>query len=141
MNLTTLGQISVGYVGTPYIYGGNNPLTGLDCSGFVQIPLKKVGVLHPVRDYYSLSMYHALLRQQFSSCIPEADCILFFGESIDKIEHVAIALDGRFMIEARGGNGQTKTLKDAIKRSAMVEITEIRRRTDLVASIKVEYYK
>jgi cell wall-associated NlpC family hydrolase len=33
--------------GTPYLYGGNNPKTGLDCSGFVFLVLNKFNVKAP----------------------------------------------------------------------------------------------
>ena len=139
MQLTTLGQIAVTYVGIPYLYGGNNPLLGLDCSGFVQIPLKKVGILYAGKDYYSQAIYNELIKRKYRSHEPDADCILFFGKN--KIDHVAIALDSKFMIEARGGDDSTKTFEDAVSRIAMVEITEIAHRKDLRASIKVEYFK
>lgn len=34
-------------LGTPYVWGGTNPDMGLDCSGFVQLALKQVGVNLP----------------------------------------------------------------------------------------------
>lgn len=34
-------------LGTPYKWGGTDPQTGLDCSGFVQLALKQVGVQLP----------------------------------------------------------------------------------------------
>lgn len=43
-----LGQNIVGaakaYLGVPYVYGGNNPKTGLDCSSFVQHALADSGI-------------------------------------------------------------------------------------------------
>lgn len=35
------------FLGTPYVYGGNNPKTGLDCSAFVQQAMAKVGITLP----------------------------------------------------------------------------------------------
>jgi cell wall-associated NlpC family hydrolase len=40
-------QIAKGLLGTPYVWGGSNPDSGLDCSGFTQYVLGQVGVHLP----------------------------------------------------------------------------------------------
>lgn len=35
------------YIGIPYVWGGTNPATGLDCSGLVQTAAREVGVTVP----------------------------------------------------------------------------------------------
>jgi cell wall-associated NlpC family hydrolase len=37
-------DIAKRYLGVPYVYGGTNPATGLDCSGFTQLVYGQVGV-------------------------------------------------------------------------------------------------
>jgi NlpC/P60 family len=32
------------YLGVPYVWGGDNPNTGLDCSGFVQLVFRDIGI-------------------------------------------------------------------------------------------------
>jgi hypothetical protein len=64
---------------------------------------------------------------------PLPGCLLFFGRSVDKISHVAIAKDSQFMYEAGGGDSRTKALWDSIRQRAYMRIRPIDRRSDLVA--------
>ena len=137
--MTLLTQLAFSLLWIPYVWGGNVPHTGLDCSGTVLVPLKKVGIIPEKYDLTSQSIHDYLLTKKFSSCEPQEDCILFFGKSSKRITHVAIAIDEKRMIGARGGNHTTKNIAAAIKRKAWVDFTEISRRKDLVACIKVEY--
>lgn len=43
-NRERVGQIARQLLGTPYKWGGTDPDTGLDCSGFVQYVMRQVGV-------------------------------------------------------------------------------------------------
>lgn len=125
-------------IGIPYIFGGND-MDGIDCSGFVLRPLKKVDIIHKDRDYTAQAIYDKLVKMGFSESEPGQDCILFFGQSTSKITHVSIAINKKAMIEASGGDSRCLLLEQAIKRDARVQINPIDRRSDLVASIKVKY--
>lgn len=37
-------QIAHQFLGIPYVYGGDNPSTGLDCSGFLQNLMREMGI-------------------------------------------------------------------------------------------------
>jgi cell wall-associated NlpC family hydrolase len=39
------------YLGVPYVWGGNSPKTGLDCSGFIQQTYRRIGVNLPRTTY------------------------------------------------------------------------------------------
>jgi hypothetical protein len=40
-------SVAEGYVGIPYVWGGTDPVTGLDCSGFTQHLMRRFGVELP----------------------------------------------------------------------------------------------
>ncbi len=112
--------------GTRYSFGGNVIETGIDCSGLVCESLRSLGFLDK-RDLTAQGIY------DFFECkhIPgkgHRNNILFFGESIANITHVAIAMDYRLMIEA-GGEGRIETQK------GYVRIRPIENRKDLVGFI------
>ena len=81
------------YLGVPYVWGGTNPATGLDCSGLVQHVYEKFGVDLPRVSY-----------QQATAGTPVASLaeaqpgdILAFGSPV---HHVAIYMGDNKMIEA-----------------------------------------
>ncbi len=42
-----VAQESLNYIGTPYVWGGNDPSSGIDCSGFVKALYGEIGVRLP----------------------------------------------------------------------------------------------
>jgi len=135
---TLLSLMAFQYIGTPYIWAGNN-YDGLDCSGLVLKSLHDVGVTLP--DMTAQTIYNWALSKKFESCEPSADCLLFFGGSDKHLTHVAIALDEKYMIEAAGAgrNSLTMSKKDLARIDARVRIKPITNRGDLIASIKIKY--
>lgn len=72
------------FLGLPYIWGGRSSF-GYDCSGFVQMLYKQMGVILP-RDA-SLQINN-----------PASLGLIFWGDSREKIGHVGFALgDGKFI--------------------------------------------
>lgn len=139
--ISILALFATELLGVPYVWGGNNPMEGLDCSGFVQIPLKKVKILDKNTDYSSQSLYYFLKDQGYPDSEPGEDVILFFGEDVDHITHIAIAITDILMIEAANGSRRMRLPQHAIDKQAKVEYNFIDRRNDLVAAIKVDYFQ
>jgi cell wall-associated NlpC family hydrolase len=87
------------HLGTPYVWGGNDPATGLDCSGFTRLVYGGHGVTLP-----RVSTDQARMGAPVAS-LAEArpGDLLAFGSPVD---HVAIYLgDGRMVHAAGTGKG------------------------------------
>lgn len=121
------------FVGTPYIYASNGPLS-FDCSGFVLELLKCAGFNPPMKDMNSQQMYTWISGLQNPS-IKKVDCgtILFYGPNNHSISHVAMMLDHQTIIEAGGGDSTTVDLKAARNMGwAMVRIRQFGHRKDFI---------
>ncbi len=129
-------EYAMRFIGVPYRWGGENPITGFDCSGLVQEVLRGIG-MDPPGDQTAQALYHAFEKHSVES-ISEG-CLLFFGKSNQHITHVAIALNSTLMIEAGGGGHLTLTEKDAAAQNAFVRIRPISHRRDLVAFVLPVY--
>lgn len=117
-------------LGLPYIWGGQDPEKGYDCSGLVVDTLKHVGILPPRGDWGAA----ALSRKWQKVKDPSPGCLVFFGKK--GVTHVGIVdyigPDFMIMIEAGGGGSKTKTLRDAVLQNAWVRRHSVSRRKDLL---------
>lgn len=108
-----------GYVGIPYVWGGTDPATGLDCSGFVQHLFRGMGVELP-----------RVSADQLRTGAPVADLasarpgdLLGWdtGPRNEGVDHVAVYLGDGMMAEAPGRGGRVQVVPvprppDAIRR-------------------------
>ena len=90
------------YVGTRYVYGGETPKEGFDCSGFVQYVFGRHGVALPRTS-----------RQQASAGLPlsdglaalqPGDLMLFSSKGV-RIDHIAIYLGNNRILHSSAGAG------------------------------------
>lgn len=133
MNETTLSDatlIALSYVRAPYLFGGKDPNTGIDCSGFVELVLWKLGVMPSSGGHRSSQMifdYVTKNKSFYSVAKPTQDCLLFYrSKSSGIITHITLAINERLMIEASGLND-------------IVEINKIDRLPGLSECIKIIY--
>jgi cell wall-associated NlpC family hydrolase len=124
------------FLGTHYVYGGNTKLSGLDCSGLVCEILRSAGVIG------SEDLSAQLLYNRFcvdTSKIEKAGALAFYGKSHSQITHVGFHIDRYRIIEAGGGDSNTKSFQDALRDGACVRIRPVRYRKDYVASLMPSY--
>jgi cell wall-associated NlpC family hydrolase len=130
---------AMSFLGTPYKWGGNNRLEGLDCSGFVIELLKSAAEPLPAPDMSAQALYDHYMAGHGEINRWSAGALVFFGDSASQITHVGMALDQYRMIEAAGGNALTLTPDDAKAKGAMIRIRPIKSRKNLVAIVKPRY--
>ena len=125
------------FIGTRYQWGANGG-GAFDCSGFVQEVLASQGY-DPIGDQTALDLYRHFKNNDLGNGSGiHKNSLLFFGGSVDRITHVAMAIGNSLMIEAGGGGPRTETEDDAIRDNAMVRVRPILSRSDLVAAIKIK---
>lgn len=119
------------YIGKPYIYGGNNLLDGgVDCSGFILELLRSIGLWGP-EDATAQGIYDVVRLKGWPVAERSgelAGSLLFFGDGIAPISHVALAVSDTIMVEAGGGRSTTVNLDAARAAKAMVRFRSIQSR-------------
>jgi peptidoglycan DL-endopeptidase CwlO len=89
----SLVGLALGYRGTPYRFGGTDPATGFDCSGFTQYIFGRYGIELPrdVIDQFKVGTPVKMRNVQPGD-------LLFFTTDAPGASHVAIAIgDGQFV--------------------------------------------
>lgn len=88
-------QFAIQFLGNPYRYGGNDLLTGVDCSGFTQQVMKVFNITIPriSRDQSKAGI------EVMKDEIQKGD-LIFFGSSPEAISHVGIYIGDSQMIHS-----------------------------------------
>ena len=93
------------YLGVRYIYGGEDPDRGLDCSAFTQLVFRRNGVTIP-RTSRQQAMVGRGVPMDFAVIAP-GDLLFFAGDG-ERIDHVALyAGDGR-ILHATSSGGEVR---------------------------------
>jgi len=95
---TKIESISKQYLGGAYVWGGNSPETGMDCSGYVKYVFDKVGIKLP-RTAYSQSKIGEKIDPHN---LKKGDLLFFLTDKKRKIPitHVGIYLGNNKFIHA-----------------------------------------
>jgi hypothetical protein len=128
-------RIAWNFLGKPYIWGGDDPMKGFDCSGFVIEILKSIGILPMNGDWTAQGLRKMFLEQ--TTPVPKLGRLVFWHGRIEttKAVHVEFCLNEELSIGASGGNSEVKTEKDAILRNAFIKIRPIRTRPYLLGFV------
>lgn len=122
------------FIGIKYFYGGNNPVSGFDCSGFVCEGLKSVGEISHSSDYSAQNIYEITIRAKRQNA---KGALCFFGKSAPQISHIAVMLNDNQILEAGGGDSTTVTTGEAAFKNAFVRIRPLSYRRDLIAVVDI----
>ncbi|KQB39262.1 C40 family peptidase [Flavobacterium aquidurense] len=101
------------YLGTPYLYAGNDPKKGFDCSGFVNYVFKNYGITLPRSSSGYKNIGTKLSPEEFKV----GDVLVFYGYK-DKtiIGHLGIICEANGMhskfIHASSGKAGSVTISD-----------------------------
>ena len=110
----------------PYIYGGQHPWLGLDCSGLWVEIARLLGLYRKNEDYNVEGLWKKYEKQRLNT--PEMGCLAFYGNKANPYPtHVTICVDEYFCISASGGGSEIKekTL------GAMITFKKINYRNDI----------
>ena len=90
------------YIGVPYVWGGNTPSSGFDCSGFTKYVFAKQGISLP-RTSREQARAGQGIALDFDALVPGD--LLLFAEPDEAISHVAIYVGDGQIIHASAAMG------------------------------------
>lgn len=137
-NLVDVIRYAESMLHVPYIFGGNHPRTGLDCSGFICIVLRSVGLIGLKEDLRAVDIFKKFSQPPGTpqdTNRPATGSLLFYGASQSQISHVSLVVSPYTVIEAGGGGSSMDTIKEADASGAGVRRCSIHHRADKVAAI------
>lgn len=137
MTIKTLNEYAIQFVGLPYLWGGDDPILGFDCSGFAQEIMAAAGV-DPPGDQTAQMLYNYLSENGLYN-VRRGGSFAFYGKGPQKITHVAYLFDKFTIIEFGGGGSRTKSEEDAARHNAYCRLRPLERRSDLVAVMRPKY--
>lgn len=128
------------FIGTPYLYGANGA-HGFDCSSFIAELLMAYAIIPNKSNVSAQGIYDFCFRNQnrfqavniSAITIKSPMDLLFFGKSLDHIEHVEMVYNDYQWIGCAGGDSTTIDIKSAQIRGAMVRLRPSYYRKDLIA--------
>jgi cell wall-associated NlpC family hydrolase len=138
VSMDLLKEYALKLLGTPYRWGGNDPMEGFVCSGLVIELLQSKGMLPRGYDNTAQGLYNEFKDKSVED-LAKMGTLVFFGKSRKKITHVGFMLDNETMIEAGGGGSRTVSEQAASQHNAFVRLRPIYWRKDLVAMLKPHY--
>lgn len=122
------------HLSTPYKWGGNDPMAGFDCSGFVIEILQSVGLLPVDGDWTAAGLFNKFKAYEIKNKVVHKGCLVFWGSG-EKITHIEFAITKFHTIGASGGGSSTTSEQVAIKQDAYIKIRPIAGRSREVLKV------
>jgi cell wall-associated NlpC family hydrolase len=114
-------KVAWGFLGTPYLWGGDDPMAGFDCSGYCIEILKSTGILPRRGDWTAQMLWERFETKEVTK--PYTGCLVFWNnQAKDRIIHVEFAINDTLCIGASGGGSKTVTVKEAIDQNAYIKV-------------------
>jgi cell wall-associated NlpC family hydrolase len=141
MTFQVILNYAYSFLGTPYRWGGDDPMTGIDCSGLALEVLKAAGIYKGSFDTTAQGIHDDLIKRGLAVVTKQPDvlCLAFYGKSGKEITHVGVCVSPTHMIEAGGGGSKVIDLKTASDANAYVRIRPLDHRSDIVSVLEVNY--
>ena len=108
------------FLGLPYQWGGDDPIRGFDCSGFVIEALQGVGVLPHGFDTTADGLYRKFRGNETAA--PGAGCLVFWFGADGKAKHVEMLVNDLHVIGASGGGSATTSREAAAEHNAFIKM-------------------
>ena len=110
------------FIGFPYLWGGNDPMSGFDCSGLIVEVLQAVGIIPNKSDYTAAALYERFdkgaIDRGYMGCL-----VFWYGsDKKEKIIHVEMMIDDFHTVGASGGGSRTTSLAAAIAENAFIKM-------------------
>jgi len=115
------------FIGLPYIWGGNDPILGFDCSGLMVEVLQAIGLIPHRSDFSAAELYNKFKNGALATGY--AGCLVFWMSNTH-ISHVEMMIDDLHTVGASGGGSATLTIQDAIRADAFVKMRPLGYRGD-----------
>jgi len=113
------------FIGKPYIWGGDDPVKGFDCSGLIHEVLQAHGLEKRGFDSTAHDLYCKLLNQGLPKLATGYPGCLVFWFKNGKAVHVAMLIGNEFICHAGGGGSSTTSVDEAAKQNAYIRKDEI----------------
>lgn len=129
-------------LGTPYRWGGDDPMAGFDCSGGVLEILRSAGMYPHKGDATAKDLYRHFTKLNQGRTVPfgskpEFGDLVFFGTKPDDISHIAMMVNDEIMFEFGGGGSKTTTADAAIQQNAYGRYRPMAIRSDCFAIVRM----
>lgn len=123
-------KVAWSFLGKPYLWGGDDPMAGFDCSGFCIEILKSVGILPRGGDWTAEGLKDRFKSKPVNE--PKEGCLVFWrSKHGPQIVHVEYCLDNELAIGASGGGSSTTDETAAIQQNAYIKVRPFRSRNGI----------